>query len=69
MIGTPIIKAGSSKCLPGIIIIIIIITIIIIFIFIIIIIIIIINFVSVKGTREQIPQSNLSDSEGRSKKL
>ena len=46
--------------------IIIIITIIIIFI---IIIIIIITYVWVMGTREQVPQSNLSNNEDRSKKL
>ena len=47
-------------------IVIIIITIIIIFI---IIIIIIITNVWVMGTREQVPQSNLSNNESRSKKL
>ena len=46
--------------------IIIIITIIIIFIM---IIIIIITYVWVMGTREQVPQSNLSNNEGRNKKL
>ena len=35
----------------------------------IIIIIIIITYVWVTGTREQVPQSNLSNNEGRSKKL
>ena len=51
----------SSKCLTGILIIIIIICIIII-------VIIIITYVWVKGTREQVPQSNLSNNEGKSKK-
>ena len=46
--------------------IIIIITIIIIFI---IIVIVIITYVWVMGTREQVPQSNLSNNEDRSKKL
>ena len=54
----------SSKYLTGIVIIIIIITIIIIFIT---IIIIIITYVWIIGTREKVPQSNLSDNEGRSK--
>ena len=57
----------SSKCLTGILIIIIIITIIINFI--IIIVIIIIAYVWVKGTQEQVPQSNLFNNEGRSKKV
>ena len=55
----------SSKCLTGIMAIIIIIPIIIIFI----IIIIIITYVWVMCTREQEPQSNLSNNKGRSKKL
>ena len=68
MPGTPKIKLGSSKRLPGIIIIIIII-ILLSFITIIIFVIIIITYVWIKSTREQVPQSNLSNNEGRSKKL
>ena len=56
----------SSKCQTVIMIIITIITIIVIFI---IIIIIIITYVWIMCTREQVPQSNLSNNEGRSKKL
>ena len=56
----------SSKCLALIIVIIIIITIIIIFIT---IIIMIVTYVWVIGTREQVPQSNLSNNEGKSKKF
>ena len=56
----------SFKCPTGILIIIITITIIVIFI--IIIVIIIITYVWVKGTQEQVPQSNLSNNEDRSKK-
>ena len=47
----------------------IIITIITIIVIFIIIIIIIITYVWIMCTREQVPQSNLSNSEGRSKKL
>ena len=66
MPGTSKIKVASTwflwaKCLSGIIIITIITTIIIITI-------VIATYVWVKGTQEQVPQSNLSNNEGRRKK-